>query len=248
MSEQREIDGAASEGAAKGSAQAGSMDEADRPDPAESEEAVGAAPRDQPGNAWSGRAVGPLSRLLPGGSVDPLVGDEPVQAAEGDPEPVGQRPEDAREFAEPGSAAESEPVPGTASAEGQPDDAAEVPEPDETAGVTEDSDALVAVTAAEASEPFEAVVVAETGRRSAEDRWHGVLAGFVDDPRGSVEAASALIDEDIARHFVLLAQHKESMHAWRADVDADTEALRISLVNYRDLRKRLADVATVLSR
>ena len=38
------------------------------------------------------------------------------------------------------------------------------------------------------------------------------------------------------------------MHAaWNASKDADTEALRVTLVTYRDLRKRLADVLGALT-
>jgi hypothetical protein len=88
----------------------------------------------------------------------------------------------------------------------------------------------------------------EPSLTSTDDRWHAVLVGFVDDPRGSVEEARALIDEDIAAHVALLARRREAMHAaWRAREDADTEALRVALVKYRDLRKRLADVVGTLT-
>ncbi len=87
----------------------------------------------------------------------------------------------------------------------------------------------------------------EPGLTATDDRWHAVLVGFVDDPHASVEAARALIDEDIAAHIALLARRSEAMHAWRTNMDADTEALRVALVNYRDLRERLADVVSVLT-
>jgi hypothetical protein len=112
-------------------------------------------------------------------------------------------------------------------------------------------DGALATKASPAPQRNEAVEVTEEPEPSpsaTDDRWHAVLVGFVDDPRGSVEAARVLIDEDVAAHLALLARRKEAMHAaWNASKDADTEALRVTLVKYRDLRKRLADVLTAVT-
>jgi hypothetical protein len=168
-------------------------------------------------SGWSGRAIGPLSRLLPGGAaeLDPAelpVGPSASEIAAGEESPA---------MPSAGDHESSTALPDQASPGAQPDEAAEVAEV--------------------AEEP-------EPDLTSTDDRWHAALVGFVDDPRGSVEAARSLIDEDIAAHVALLARRREAMHAaWQAPEDPDTEALRVALVKYRDLRKRLADVLSALT-
>jgi hypothetical protein len=187
------------DGPEAGSTEAGST-EADStqmaPPSAEAEQLASATSRDQGISGWSGRAVGPLSSLLPGGAVDLTAGEE---------------------SAEPSEADDHEPAAAIAADDAQPDEVAA------------------------------ATPASQLGQTGTDDRWHAVLVGFVDDPRGSIEAARALIDEDIAAHIALLTRRKEAMHAWQADKGADTEALRLALVDYRDLRKRLADVADALA-
>jgi hypothetical protein len=160
-------------------------------------------------SGWSGRAIGPLSRLLPGGAAELDPGELPVEP----PASEVAAGEESPATPSAGNHESSAALPDQASPGAQPDEAAEAveePEPDMT---------------------------------STDDRWHAALVGFVDDPRGSVEAARTLIDEDIAAHVALLARCREAMHAaWQAPEDPDTEALRVALVKYRDLRKRLADV------
>lgn len=205
----------------------------------EAEQPAGATSRDQGISGWSGRAIGPLSGLLPGGAVDRTVGEMPVeqltsavgasdhQLASAGAGTNGDEPQSGVPVADRGQAAEAgadenEPAVVLATDEAQPDDGS---------------------LAAQSTESALAAEAAEPGLTSTDDRWHAVLVGFVDDPRGSVEAAAALIDADIASHIALLARRRDVMHAaWQSAQEADTEALRVALVSYRDLRKRLADV------
>lgn len=174
-------------------------------------------------SGWSGRAVGPLSRLLPGGAAelrpDEMPAGLPASAvAAGEENPVTPSPGDYESAADTGSHEPSAALAGAASPGARPD---------EGAGAAEDPGPSLT---------------------STDDRWHAVLVGFVDDPRGSVEEARALIDEDIAAHVALLARRRDAMHAaWQGREEADTEALRVALVKYRDLRKRLADVVSALT-
>lgn len=189
---------------------AGQADAASDGEPAEAGQQAGTAPVEAGRSGWSGRAVGPLSGLLPG-AVELNADELPVEPAASQVVIEANLPED-------DAPAGDEAPPGD---EVQP--------------------------AAQVDEEVEDTERPEPGLSATDDRWHAALVGFVDDPRGSVEAARALIDEDIAAHIALLARRKEAMHAaWQASEDADTEALRVSLVHYRDLRKRLVDVSNAL--
>lgn len=234
------------------------------------------------GGGWSGRAVGPLSGLLPGGAVDLTAEEMPVErpasvvqagdhdsasataGANGDEVATGLSASDQKQAAsaaanghEPPSAAVvddhrsaaggsggSSPQVNTAAAKA----AASSSAADGAPAGDHEPEAVLAADDAQPAEATQATAPTEPGRTGTDDRWHSVLVGFVDDPRGSVEAARALIDEDIAAHITLLARRREAMHAaWQANQDADTEALRLALVHYRDLRKKLADVVATLA-
>ncbi|MCT9930443.1 hypothetical protein N5079_09465 [Planotetraspora sp. A-T 1434] len=72
-------------------------------------------------------------------------------------------------------------------------------------------------------------------------RWHEIKAGFVDDPRSSVEQADALVEEAVAvfttRRQALLDRWKNRDHN---DSDHnDTEALRLALRDYYALLLQL---------
>lgn len=207
--------------------EAGAAAEAKQPDGAGQPDAAGqqagTSAGDHGHSGWSGRAVGPLSRLLPGGAAELRPDEMPVglpasEVAADEEDPVTPSAGDYESAAGAGDHEPSAALVGEASPGARLDEAAgaaEEPEPSPT---------------------------------STDDRWHAVLVGFVDDPRGSVEEARALIDEDIAAHVALLARRREAMHAaWQAHEDADTEALRVALVKYRDLRKRLADLVSALT-
>lgn len=191
---------------------------------------AGTTPGEPGHSGWSGRAVGPLSSLLPGGAVELDAGELPVEPAVA-------------------VVADHQPLLAAGATGAEPATAAAA-DSDEPAAV-DAADGTVAgeaLPAAQRDEPVDDAEEPGPGLSATDDRWHAALVGFVDDPRGSVEAARALIDEDIATHVALLARRKDAMHAaWRASEHADTEALRVTLVKYRDLRTRLADVLSALT-
>ncbi|GAA0998498.1 hypothetical protein GCM10009555_097850 [Acrocarpospora macrocephala] len=65
-------------------------------------------------------------------------------------------------------------------------------------------------------------------------RWHDIKAGFVDDPRDSVEKADALIDEAVT---ALAARRQALVDSWKNH--NDTEQLRLALREYRSLFDKL---------
>jgi len=76
---------------------------------------------------------------------------------------------------------------------------------------------------------------------SAHDqRWHDVLANFVDDPRGSVLAATELVVNDVSAFVAVLDQRRNSMlNAPPDDHAATTEDLRRVAATYRDISKQI---------
>src|SRR5204863_1439682 len=67
----------------------------------------------------------------------------------------------------------------------------------------------------------------------ADRRWREIQATFVDDPRGSVQRAAGLIDT-VVEEFAAAVRRRQAVLAssWQ-DRDADTEALRVTLKDYR---------------
>jgi hypothetical protein len=82
---------------------------------------------------------------------------------------------------------------------------------------------------------------AVSGASSARDqRWHDVLANFVDDPRGSVLAATELVVNDVSAFVAVLDQRRKSMlNAPPEDYPANTEDLRQAASTYRDISNQL---------
>lgn len=73
-----------------------------------------------------------------------------------------------------------------------------------------------------------------------EQRWHDVLANFIDDPRGSVLAATELVVDDVSAFVAVLEQRKKNMlNSPPQDQGAATEDLRQTAVAYRDISKLL---------
>lgn len=82
---------------------------------------------------------------------------------------------------------------------------------------------------------------AVSGASSAHDqRWHEVLANFVDDPRGSVLAATDLVVNDVSAFVAVLDQRRKSMlNAPPEDQATATEDLRQVAAAYRDISRQL---------
>src|SRR5262249_4382357 len=66
-------------------------------------------------------------------------------------------------------------------------------------------------------------------------RWGEILAGFVDDPRGSVEVAADAGDSPIAEVMASVrARQRGLASSWQSS-ETDTEQLRLALREYRRL-------------
>ncbi|GAA4598792.1 hypothetical protein GCM10023194_77240 [Planotetraspora phitsanulokensis] len=69
-----------------------------------------------------------------------------------------------------------------------------------------------------------------------ERSWHEIKAGFVDDPRGSVEQADGLVEAAVA---VYASRRQALLDQWKNSDQADTEALRLALREYHTLLAQL---------
>jgi hypothetical protein len=105
----------------------------------------------------------------------------------------------------------------------------------------------IGVVSADETEPASAITevpdddAAASDASSAHDqRWHEVLASFIDDPQGSVLAATELVVDDVSAFVAVLDQRKKSMlNAPPEDRAATTEDLRQAAATYRDISKLL---------
>lgn len=83
--------------------------------------------------------------------------------------------------------------------------------------------------------------VERTQRLRAE--WHSVQAGFVDDPRRSVQQADALIEKSVGLLAEAVTERRHRLRGAEAAPDgtpaASTEDLRLTLREYRSLLDRL---------
>jgi hypothetical protein len=78
----------------------------------------------------------------------------------------------------------------------------------------------------------------ETDRLSA--RWHEIQAGFVDEPRASVEQADALVADLMQRLASGFSNERERLGSqWDRGDDVSTEDLRVALTGYRSFFDRL---------
>ncbi|HEY6726263.1 MAG TPA: hypothetical protein VI197_19640, partial [Polyangiaceae bacterium] len=75
------------------------------------------------------------------------------------------------------------------------------------------------------------------------DHWRAIQGKFVDDPRGSVADARALVD-DLIQHVVRsFSEHRESLdRQWSSEPTVSTEQLRLCLQQYRALFTQLLPV------
>ncbi|MEU6408376.1 hypothetical protein [Microbispora sp. NPDC046933] len=69
-----------------------------------------------------------------------------------------------------------------------------------------------------------------------EGRWREIKAGFVDDPRQSVEQADALVEEALS---AFTTRRQTLLDQWKDNERGDTEALRLALHEYHSLLAQL---------
>jgi len=81
-----------------------------------------------------------------------------------------------------------------------------------------------------------------------DDRWRDIMAGFVDDPRGAVQAATDRVEDEVSALMALLSEHRERLlAATSGDAEAHTEEMRKALLAYRDFSGEIAKNVRSLS-
>ena len=128
-----------------------------------------------------------------------------------------------------------------------PDDASvAVPEPPPAAG--DDMAAPVAETPVESPPPAREsqsgdVLFADDELADLRERWAGVQAAFVDDPKDCVQKADGLVSdlvEQLTHGFSDARSRLEEQ--WSRGEEASTEDLRLALMHYRAFFERLLSV------
>ncbi|MFE5899728.1 hypothetical protein ACFQ67_20340 [Streptomyces sp. NPDC056488] len=72
------------------------------------------------------------------------------------------------------------------------------------------------------------------------ERWREVQGRFVDDPREAVHSADELVADVMKTLAAAFAEHKQTLEGqWSEGREADTEALRVALREYRSFFNRL---------
>lgn len=87
---------------------------------------------------------------------------------------------------------------------------------------------------------FDAPLLADVEADPYAHRWSDVQARFVDDPRGAVQDADALVADLLRALAVRLADQKtELLQRWDRGATTDTEQLRRAMQQYRAFFDRL---------
>lgn len=128
------------------------------------------------------------------------------------------------------------------------DDAEQSAQPD----LTDEPDGMDAVADDRSAEPDPmqklAPVSPETaldpGTGSYQDRWAAIQTGFIDDPRRTVESASALVTEIWDETVRSIANEREGVEARWQSTDSSTDDLRAAMQDYRALYARYARFTT----
>jgi hypothetical protein len=80
-------------------------------------------------------------------------------------------------------------------------------------------------------------------RNELEQRWNEIQAGFVDEPRESVQEANALVSDLMDRLVSSFSEQRARLEGqWERGDDVTTEDLRIVLMRYRSFFGRLLEV------
>jgi hypothetical protein len=101
---------------------------------------------------------------------------------------------------------------------------------------------------AEAAAPRDLAEAGETPRPLLGDdelaayrsHWEAVQVRFVDDPRGTVQEADALVTDLMGRLAQSFADERAALESqWERGTDASTEDLRVAMQRYRSFFARL---------
>jgi hypothetical protein len=159
-------------------------------------------------------------RAEPVGDGD-VVTDEPAAGRGPSSESIADDPATAE--AGTTDAAAATPAPAAAAAAGAGDTAPRADAPDRNSTTNGDTAAPLLAD----SEGFQA-------------RWEEIQVRFVDEPRGAVEDADALVATVMQRLAEGFAQEREGLEAqWGRGEDISTEDLRVALQRYRSFFQRL---------
>ena len=72
------------------------------------------------------------------------------------------------------------------------------------------------------------------------ERWDEIQAGFVDDPRNSVQKAHGLVSSLVKELNDVFSRERSGLESqWNRGEEADTENLRVALRRYRAFLNRL---------
>lgn len=122
--------------------------------------------------------------------------------------------------------------------ESQSEDVAAEAEPGSRADVNEEHDAQDAERGGGEGELFSA-----NERNELEQRWNEIQARFVDEPRGSVQEANALVSHLMDRLVSSFSEQRARLEGqWERGDDVTTEDLRMVLMRYRSFFGRLLEV------
>jgi len=86
-------------------------------------------------------------------------------------------------------------------------------------------------------------LLAENEVSDLRERWTGIQAGFVDEPRRAVEDADGLVAQTMKRLAEMFADERTNLESqWDRGDKVSTEDLRIALQRYRSFFDRLLSV------
>src|SRR5262245_7549357 len=179
----------------------------------------------------------PEEEREPSGEGETATATAVVEDAEQAKEEEEEEEETASEPGEAASDEEREPSGGgeTATASAVVEDAEQAKEEEETASEDETTPAAAAGGTTNGTAPSKdddrVERYTDADLEGYRRRWDALLAGFVDDPRASVEQADALIGELVDR----VSQRREQLRdeLGRQDDRGQTEAMRLAIHRYR---------------
>lgn len=87
-----------------------------------------------------------------------------------------------------------------------------------------------------------------------DERWHDIVAGFIDDPRRSVAEAAELVEAEVTELIALLSRRRDRLgETWQnhqasaSEGGSATEDLRLAMRDYREFSRQLAASVRALS-
>jgi hypothetical protein len=108
------------------------------------------------------------------------------------------------------------------------------------AGSAKGSAGTVSGTATTAAEEQRRPLLEDEELDGFRGRWDAVQVGFVDEPRGSVQQADALVAELMQRLAQTFSDERTSLESqWEQGADVSTEDLRVAMQRYRSFFDRL---------